>query len=268
MSKYAPASLGILPPKTGFQQGAWYDSRQYWGGTLSDVGTIHPESNQIGAGQAVSAEVNAQSAAAQGVSVPQFDAYLSGQRLKQQQIQNSGGGASLGAAGAGAGSGFAMPDTVPASNGGGGGGAGFMAPATINLQSIYDKAYQESGVMALQDEFNQKNKALIEQSSLINENPYYSEATRVGRIAKLEEVANKDLTRIQNEIAQKKADVDTKLGLATKQLISTSLHQIRRSINSTHYLPPVLLITHRVVILHSLAPLLDYPRHSFKARSD
>lgn len=215
MSTYAPTSLGIQPPKTGFQEGGWYSGRQYWGGTLSDVGTIHPLSNQIGAGQAVSNEVNAQSAAAQGVSVPQFDAYLSGQRLKQQQIQNSGGGASLGTAGAG--SGFAMPDTVPASNGGGGGGAGFMAPTTLNLQSVYDKAYQESGIMALQDEFNQKNKALIEQSSLINENPYYSEATRVGRIAKLEEVANKDLTRIQNEIAQKKADVDTKLGLATKQ---------------------------------------------------
>lgn len=213
MPVYSPTTLGIAPPKTGFEQGGWYSGRQYWGGTLSDVGTIHPSSNQIGAGQAVSAEVNAQSAAAQGVSVPQFNAYLSGQRIKQQQLPAGGGGTTMpNEGGMGA---MNTMDTVPPS--GSSGGAGFMAPATINLQSLYDTAYKDSGILALQDEMNQKSKALIEQSKMINENPYFAEATRVGKIAKLEETANKELTRLQNEIAQKKADVDTKLGIATKQ---------------------------------------------------
>ena len=47
-------------PAGGFKQGAWYDSRQYWNGTFSQPGQIHPESNQPGAGQQVSKEVVAQ----------------------------------------------------------------------------------------------------------------------------------------------------------------------------------------------------------------
>ena len=47
-------------PAGGFKQGAWYDSRQYWNGTFSQPGQVHPESNQPGAGQQVSKEVVAQ----------------------------------------------------------------------------------------------------------------------------------------------------------------------------------------------------------------
>lgn len=61
-------------------QGGWYDGQQYWGGTLSAPGVINSLSNQQGAGQAVSSEVNAQSAAAQGVSADQFNNYLNEQR--------------------------------------------------------------------------------------------------------------------------------------------------------------------------------------------
>jgi hypothetical protein len=57
-------------------QGGWYDGQQYWGGTLSQKGVINSLSNQVGAGKPVSAEVNAQSAAAQGVSTQQFNTYL------------------------------------------------------------------------------------------------------------------------------------------------------------------------------------------------
>jgi len=62
MATYSPESLKITAATTGgkFQQGAWYSGRQFWNGTLSDPGTIHPESNQQGAGKAVSAEVIAQ----------------------------------------------------------------------------------------------------------------------------------------------------------------------------------------------------------------
>lgn len=57
--------------------GGWYDGQQYWGGTLSQRGVINSLSNQQGAGQRVSDEVNAASAAAQGVSVQDFNRYLS-----------------------------------------------------------------------------------------------------------------------------------------------------------------------------------------------
>jgi hypothetical protein len=73
---YTPEQLGIKPPAGGFQTGGWYQGRQYWNGTFSDPGVIHPWSNQQGAGQAVSQEVKAQSAAAQGVSLQQFNDYL------------------------------------------------------------------------------------------------------------------------------------------------------------------------------------------------
>ena len=64
MATYNPTQLGINSPSGGFQQGAWYSGRQYWNGTLSDVGSIHPDSNQIGAGKAVSQEVVNQSSSA------------------------------------------------------------------------------------------------------------------------------------------------------------------------------------------------------------
>src|SRR3990167_653722 len=49
---YAPEQLGIKAPSGGFQTGGWYSGRQYWNGTLSDPGVIHPQSNQQGAGGA------------------------------------------------------------------------------------------------------------------------------------------------------------------------------------------------------------------------
>lgn len=50
MATYNPQQLGIQAPSGGFQTGGWYEGRQFWGGTLSDPGQIHPSSNQQGAG--------------------------------------------------------------------------------------------------------------------------------------------------------------------------------------------------------------------------
>lgn len=54
------------PPPGGFQQGGWYEGRQYWNGTFSAPGQIHSESNQQGAGQMVSGEVLQQTSVAAG----------------------------------------------------------------------------------------------------------------------------------------------------------------------------------------------------------
>lgn len=82
---------GVTAPAGGFQQGGWYSGRQYWNGTLSAPGVINSQSDQQGAGQAVSNEVNNQSAQQQGVSQPQFSAYLANtpapQMTNTQQVQ-------------------------------------------------------------------------------------------------------------------------------------------------------------------------------------
>jgi len=44
-------------PPGGFKQGGWYDGKQYWNGSFSSAGQIHPESSQVGAGKQVSDEV-------------------------------------------------------------------------------------------------------------------------------------------------------------------------------------------------------------------
>lgn len=48
-------------PPGGFQQGGWYEGRQYWNGTFSEKGQIHTQSDQVGAGKLVSKEVVDQS---------------------------------------------------------------------------------------------------------------------------------------------------------------------------------------------------------------
>lgn len=62
MATYSPQSLGINANTTGgtFKQGAFYNGRQYWDGTLGEVGALHEKSNQVGAGQRISNDVIAQ----------------------------------------------------------------------------------------------------------------------------------------------------------------------------------------------------------------
>lgn len=202
MATYAPSQLGIKPPKEGFQEGGWYSGRQYWGGTLSDPGVIHPSSNQQGAGQAVSKEVNAQSAAAQGVAPQQFESYLDMQRRNQAQYTGQAGSSGMSGGGAGSGTGA---------------GAGFSAPASINLPELYKNLYKDAGIEGLEADLSGKEKEMIEVKGKINDNPFLSEGTRVGRVAKLEELYNERTASLRNDIATKKADVETKLNLEMKQ---------------------------------------------------
>jgi len=47
-------------PPGGFKQGGWYEGRQFWNGSFSGPGQLHPDSGAVGAGQDVSDEVIAQ----------------------------------------------------------------------------------------------------------------------------------------------------------------------------------------------------------------
>lgn len=202
------AQLGIKAPKEGFQDLGWYDGYQYKGGTFADArGVIHPDSNQVGAGQKVSEEVNRASAAAQGKSYPEFKAYLEGSNKTAYRP--------------GVGSGGAVSGGGSATAGGGGGiglaGSGMGTQAAINLPELYKGIYESSGIKDLQDKLSEQERGYIDATGQINDNPFLSEATRVGRVAKLDELYQKRTANLRNDIATAKADNETRLNLELKQ---------------------------------------------------
>lgn len=203
---YDPSSLGIKPPSGGFQQGGWYGGRQYWGGTLSDPGVIHPSSNQVGAGALVSKEVNLQSDQAQGNKAGDIERYLESQRQKQAQAQVKPTATYNAVEASGASS--SMPRSMSGVS---------PAQSEFNLPELYKSLTQDSGIKEQQAQLDEMNKSFTEAKGKINDNPYLSEATRVGRVAKLEQLHAERTANIRGEIATKKADVETQLNLQMKQ---------------------------------------------------
>lgn len=181
------------------KNGEWFDAQQYWDGTLSNPGVINSLSNQQGAGQAVSSEVNRQSDQAQGLKPGTIDSFIAKQN--NQYLPSGVSGSSYNAG-------------VP---GGSGAGVGFSAPEALNLPKLYDQLYANSGIKDLENEYSAKEKEFIEAKGKINDNPWLSEATRMGRVAKLETLFGERTANLKNDIATKKADIETKLNLETKQ---------------------------------------------------
>lgn len=187
------------------QQGGWYDGQQYWGGSLSQKNQINPQSNQPGAGQMVSPEVNRQSAAAQGVSEAQFTSYLNTPNktpstpttAKKTPVTGTPQSAS-GTEGMGMGT---VPSTQP----------------TLNLPSLYQTMYASSGISDIEKKLSDKQMEYNAAVSKIRDNPYLSEATLTGRLKKLSDAFDADASALQRDIATKKADIETKLNLETKQ---------------------------------------------------
>lgn len=218
MATYSPSQLGIKPPTGGFQQGGWYSGRQYWGGTLSDPGVIHPSSNQQGAGKAVSDEVNLQSDKAQGHKPGTIKTYLQQETAKQQAKPVTP------IAPAPAPTSFKYDDTgAPGSTSGGTsdwGGSPIMPTEQLgfDLPQLYESMYKKSGIEDLQNKLSEQEKAYIEAKGVINDNPFLSEATRVGRIAKIESLYNERTANLRGDIATKKADIETQLNLELKQM--------------------------------------------------
>lgn len=88
---------------------------------------------------------------------------------------------------------------------------------TLDLNKMYADLMNDPELKSLQDELNAKKKAKDEASANINDNPFYSEATRVGKQAKLDEKANDEINTLQYQIDQKKADAQVKINIATQQ---------------------------------------------------
>lgn len=204
-----PEQVGVQAPAGGFKQGGWYKGRQYWGGTLSDPGVIHPASGAVGAGKLVSREVNLQSDVAQDNKPGDIEKYLASQRQKAATAGQPAG-VVPGGAGGGVGGGAAT-------GGGGGFGLGTGGESTIDLQGQYKNLTKEAGISGLEEEFSNIEKAFIEAKGKSNDNPFLSEATRVGREAKLQKLFDERTANIRGDIATKKADVETQLNLKLKQ---------------------------------------------------
>lgn len=191
---------GKKAPAGGFQNGGWYSGYQYYNGSFApQAGQIHPASPQQGAGQAVSAEVNRQTSVAAGKAPDANQNYI-------DQLNGQGGG---GGSYTGTGGGYGEPGT--------GSGIGYTAPAAIDLPKLYEQLYASAGISDLEKQYSDMAASYTEAKGKINDNPFLSEATRVGRIAKIESLFNERTANLKNDIATKKADIETQLNLQTKQ---------------------------------------------------
>lgn len=104
-----------------------------------------------------------------------------------------------------------------ASLSGSGLGLGTGQPATIDLNKIYENELNSPELQGLQAELDTKKAARDTAEADINDNPYYSEATRVGKISKLNAKAQNEIATLQSQVEAKKADAQVKVNIATQQ---------------------------------------------------
>lgn len=180
------------------QENAWYDGQNFSGGQLGAPGV--KISSGVGQGQTVSADVISQ-------TNPANVAYVNQQR-QQSGLAPVPAQAPVTSQTVSSAASSASPDGM---------GAGIMAPETINLPKLYESLYQGSGIRDVEAGLTDKTNQFNAQVAKIKDNPYLSEANMTGRISKLSDKFNADKTLAQNDIAMKKADIETQLNLQTKQ---------------------------------------------------
>lgn len=121
---------------------------------------------------------------------------------------------------------------TPVANPGSGGALGMGtggAPA-FDLVAATNAAYNTPEIQAANTAITARQKALADAQAGINDNPLYSEATRVGKSAKLTEKANADILIQQNQLASLKSDAAIKLNAQQGQYnINEQAYQDRLS---------------------------------------
>ena len=96
-------------------------------------------------------------------------------------------------------------------------GDGSGSSSGVDLNKIYESALNDPALKDLEKQLTEKQSARDAAEADINDNPYYTEATRVGKIAKLDEKAGDELKTLQSQIDSKKADAQVKVNIATQQ---------------------------------------------------
>jgi hypothetical protein len=194
---------------TKYQDGGWYNGRQYNAATNSfgDVGVIN-NPNQQGYGQAVSAEVNKQSAAAQGVSTDTFNKYLQTQvaapapQNTQTQVQNLPQGIVT--------PGNTSLDTGQSS-------MSINSPTTPNLTELYKTLQTNSGVSDKEAQITAAEKKFLEARNIVSDNPFLSASMQDNRLRRLRQQYETEVSPLKNDVAMKKADIETQMNLQTQQ---------------------------------------------------
>lgn len=207
---FSPTQLKITAPPEGFQTGGWYQGRQYWNGTLSEPGVIHPSSNQPGAGTLVSPQVNLQSDVAQGNQPGDIEKYLEEQRrlsagVQGQPVTPTAQPTGQPTAGAGTGTGVGTGSLV---------GTG---QTTFNLPDLYKNLYEEAGINTQEDLLVTREGQYLDAKSKISDNPFLSASQIDQRLQRLERAYDKETAPIRSKIAMQKADIEIKLNLQMKQ---------------------------------------------------
>lgn len=114
----------------------------------------------------------------------------------------------------------------PASFGGGAPTDLGISQPTLDLPSLYDNLYNSSGINDIENRIKDKTLAYNQATANIKDNPYLSEATMTGRLRKLDDKFNADTQAERALMAMKKADVETRINLQTKQFdINNTLSQ-------------------------------------------
>lgn len=204
---YSQSQLNIKTPKGGFQRGGWYEGRQYWDGTFSDPGVIHPMSDQQGSGQLVSAEVNLQSDKAQGNKPGDIEKYLQQQRQvqAQQNIRPTVSASQTGIFGSGYSSGTSA--SLPE----------MQVQPTINLPELQKTLFTNSGIAEKEASLVDLEGKYLEAKGKISDNPFLSASQLDQRLQRLQRKYEEETAPIRSEIAMKKADIETQLNLQMKQ---------------------------------------------------
>lgn len=166
------------------QTGGWYDSQQYWGGTLSQPGQINTLSNQQGAGQQVSSEVLRQTSVAAGLAPTANEEYIN--RLRQQAQTKAG-----------------EPTTAPTFVGGTTGTVDTTTQASTTLTDLQKKRTD------LETSIANKKAEADKRKAEVNDNPFLSEASRVGRIAKIDAQLNDSLQADQAALTSLATQIST-----------------------------------------------------------
>lgn len=95
--------------------------------------------------------------------------------------------------------------------------SGGGSSAGIDLNKMYEDLMNSPEITDLQKQLDEKRKAKDEANANINDNPFYSEATRVGKISKLDEKADREIGTLEQSLAERKADAQVRLNIATQQ---------------------------------------------------
>ena len=188
------------------QVGGWYDGQQYWNGSLSQPGQINTQSNQQGAGGLVSNEVIAQ-------TDPKNVAYIQQQRQKMGLTPSPTTGVpQVTATPTGS-----VPSTASPSGSLSGLNQAFSSTPSIDLPNLYNNLYLSSGITEKESSLRDKETKYLEAKGKISDNPFLSASMLDQRLKRLQDKYDQEVMPLKNEIATKKADIETKLNLETKQ---------------------------------------------------